>query len=131
MNFKGLSQKEFCLATEYSETNLSNFLTGKTQSPRIDLLEAIAVHYPDISISWILTGKGKMIKGEGGAEGQKGNEPEKLPNKEDRELALRLLARHVQNLARDIKERDKQRYEELNLDGLLEDLKDYINRSGS
>ncbi|MCB9291918.1 MAG: helix-turn-helix transcriptional regulator [Lewinellaceae bacterium] len=40
-----LSQSEFASKSGYSRAVLSNFLTGKTDKPRIDLLEAIKKYF--------------------------------------------------------------------------------------
>ncbi len=120
LEFKELSQKQFCVATGYSENNLSNFLTGRTQTPRIDLLEAIANHYPDISLHWILTGEESMLRGAPPPPPEEEGEPQ--PTDPEARILNRLLIRHIREIARAVKKDNPELYYKLGLDGLLEDL---------
>lgn len=54
---KGMKQSEFCEEIGYSPQKLSNIVTGKTLSPRIDILHLIAKRYSDIDIRWLLIGE--------------------------------------------------------------------------
>ncbi len=55
-----VNQKEFAENTGYAQQSLSKFLTGTTKSPRIDLLVALATHYPKLDLRWLLLGEGEM-----------------------------------------------------------------------
>ena len=44
-----------------ARAGVSHILSGRNR-PGFDFLEAMAIHFPDISMDWLLTGKGRMYK---------------------------------------------------------------------
>lgn len=59
---KKLTHREFGRLTGYSHANLSNVINGKTLKPKVDLLEAISVTFPEINIDWLVAGRGSMYR---------------------------------------------------------------------
>ncbi len=57
-----LSQTDFCARSGYSRTALSNFMTGRTVLPKVDLLEKVAATFPNVDLNWLVTGKGRMYR---------------------------------------------------------------------
>ena len=54
---KGVSNYQF-----YKDTALSNGYLDKEGSIRSDILEKISYKYPEINLTWLITGQGDMIK---------------------------------------------------------------------
>lgn len=115
---EALSQKEFCQKTGYSENNLSNFLTGKTKLPRIDLLEAIAIHFPHVNLKWILTGEGEMSENRA-VSGTKAPPKKEEFSIKEKEILYQLLLSKVKEMAREIERNNPEKYYALDLDKLL------------
>ena len=44
-----------------TRASISHILSGRNR-PGFDFLESIALHYPEISLEWLLTGRGKMYR---------------------------------------------------------------------
>lgn len=70
LKYKGLKQsllqKEIGLGNAYFSTTLKrNSAIGS------DVIEKISYSYPDLSIDWLITGKGEMLKGEDAAISEK------------------------------------------------------------
>lgn len=61
LNSKDLSQAEFSRITGYHPKNISGFLTGTVKLPKIDLVVALATHFPELNLRWLLLGEGEMI----------------------------------------------------------------------
>lgn len=57
IDFKCISKYKF-----YKDTGLSNGFLDKKGSIGSDKCEIISYHYPDLSIEWLITGKGSMLK---------------------------------------------------------------------
>lgn len=126
---KGLSQKEFCDITGYKQNNLSNFLTGRTTLPKVDLLQAVAEYFPEVDVNWLLTGRGKLYREEQALKEMLAEEPtatyQKEGEEEDetlRELVrtqkqlLHLMEKRVAQMERNIKQRDPDLARELGLE---------------
>lgn len=60
----GKNQRAFCNSIEYSERSLSHFLTGKTKSPRMELVVKIMKYRPEWNWRWIFFGEAPMIYAE-------------------------------------------------------------------
>jgi Ser-tRNA(Ala) deacylase AlaX len=56
-----LSQLEFSQTTGYGEKSLSNFLTGRVKYPKIDLIDAVVRHYPELNLKWLFTDEGEIF----------------------------------------------------------------------
>lgn len=63
-----LSQKDFAALTGISAATLSQILSGK-QAPTIKTIEAIHSALPEISLDWLMFGKGEMLQADQVAEG--------------------------------------------------------------
>jgi len=61
---EGINQKEFGEVVGYSQQSLSNFFSGNTKIPRGDLFIALAEHFPNLNLRWLLIGDGKMWRSE-------------------------------------------------------------------
>ena len=61
LNSKELTQAEFSRITGYHPKNISGFLTGTVKMPKIDLMVALATHFPELNLRWLLLGEGEMI----------------------------------------------------------------------
>lgn len=59
--FKQLTQAEFSRITGYHPKNISGFLTGTVKMPKIDLMVALATHFSELNLRWLLLGEGEMI----------------------------------------------------------------------
>lgn len=57
IEFKGISKREFCRQIDVSHT----YLNGDSEVGS-DKLEVIISNNPELSIEWLLTGKGEMLK---------------------------------------------------------------------
>jgi transcriptional regulator with XRE-family HTH domain len=54
---KGISERSFCLSIGVSPT----FISAMRKSMQPDKIESISHHYPELNITWLLTGDGQMI----------------------------------------------------------------------
>ena len=61
LNSKQLTQAEFSRITGYHQKNISGFLTGTVKMPKIDLMVALATHFPELNLRWLLLGESEMI----------------------------------------------------------------------
>ncbi len=57
IEYKGISKNKF-----YTETSLSNGFLDKVKDVGVSKVEIILSTYPDINPTWLLTGKGEMLK---------------------------------------------------------------------
>ena len=113
-----LSQSEFASKSGYSRAVLSNFLTGKTDKPRIDLLEAIKKVFPTFNLNWLITGQGEIWDGPPPT-GLKDIQPSAAPAP-NQELFNQLLVQKLQEVARELKTRDPEAYRKLGLEELVD-----------
>ncbi|MDR1897266.1 MAG: helix-turn-helix domain containing protein [Prevotellaceae bacterium] len=95
IKYKKISNSAFCRAI-----NVSNaFISSMRKSIQPDKIEGIALKFPDISIEWLLTGKGEMLKKD-------------QPLKEDgtafTQQIFELLKNQLEEKDRQIAEKDKQ-----------------------
>ena len=60
MREKGINQKDFSEKTGYLRQSLSKFLTGNVKSPKVDFIQLIMTHYPELNIQWLIMGTGEM-----------------------------------------------------------------------
>ena len=100
----------FCRATGYSINNFSNFLSGKTTNPRIDLIHAFTTHFPELSINWLFNGRGSMYLGQADLTEEPVEEPVDVEKEELKEELLsvykdktKLLEKEVGMLERELK----------------------------
>jgi hypothetical protein len=57
LEYKGITKYYF-----YKKTNLSNGFLDKKGTIGVDKCEIIYYHFPEISLEWLVTGKGEMLK---------------------------------------------------------------------
>ena len=61
LDAENISQSQLADTLGVARAGISHILSGRNK-PGFDFLEAMAVHFPQISLDWLLTGKGKMYK---------------------------------------------------------------------
>ena len=61
LDAENISQAQLADTLGVARAGISHILSGRNK-PGFDFLEAMAVHYPKISMDWLLTGKGRMYK---------------------------------------------------------------------
>ena len=61
LDAENISQAQLAETLGVARAGISHILSGRNK-PGFDFLEAMAVHYPQISMDWLLTGKGRMYK---------------------------------------------------------------------
>jgi hypothetical protein len=57
LEYKGISKNKF-----YQKTGFANGFLDKTRTIGADKCEIICYQYSDLSLEWLLTGKGEMLK---------------------------------------------------------------------
>lgn len=93
IEYKGFSTlNNFAIkALGYSSSEKLNRLKSENNKPSINIIQDISNKFDDISIEWLLFGKGEMLKGE---------QPRKEPSREDRLLSLiESQQRTIENLS--------------------------------
>lgn len=60
MDYVHLSQQDFAKRLGVAPATLSSIFTGRT-NPTLNQVQAVIAAYPEISISWLLTGQGEMF----------------------------------------------------------------------
>ncbi|MGB1040901.1 MAG: helix-turn-helix domain-containing protein [Flavobacteriales bacterium] len=58
---KRLTQIEFSRITGYHKKNISGFLTGTVQAPKMDFIILVAQYFPELNLRWLLLGDGEMF----------------------------------------------------------------------
>ncbi|MCB0845512.1 MAG: helix-turn-helix transcriptional regulator [Bacteroidetes bacterium] len=127
LKYKDLKQKEFCKITGYAENNLSNFLTGRTANPRIELVEALANHFPELDLVWLFSGSGRMLRESSDVAAEKTTladlrATEETEDKNEpitRKEIITLLMKRVNELEREIMRKDPELARELGIDERL------------
>ena len=61
LDAENISQAQLADTLGVARAGISHILSGRNK-PGFDFLEAMALHYPMISMDWLLTGKGRMYK---------------------------------------------------------------------
>ncbi len=57
---ENISQSQFADRIGVARANISHILAGRNR-PGFDFLERIARSYPDLSLEWLITGRGRMF----------------------------------------------------------------------
>ena len=60
---QNITQAQFADTLSVARGSVSHILSGRNK-PGFEFLESLALHYPSLSMDWILTGKGSMFKGQ-------------------------------------------------------------------
>ena len=61
LNAENISQSQLADTLNVARAGVSHIISGRNR-PGFDFLESMALHYPQLSMEWLLTGKGKMYK---------------------------------------------------------------------
>ncbi len=61
LDAENITQSQLADRLGVARAGVSHILSGRNR-PGFDFLEAMAIHFPDISMDWLLTGKGRMYK---------------------------------------------------------------------
>lgn len=61
LNAENISQSQLADTLDVARAGVSHIISGRNR-PGFDFLESMALHYPQLSMEWLLTGKGKMYK---------------------------------------------------------------------
>ena len=61
LDAENISQSQLADTLGVARAGISHILSGRNR-PGFDFLEAMALHYPQVSMDWLLTGKGRMYK---------------------------------------------------------------------
>jgi len=64
---ENITQAQFADILSVARGSVSHILSGRNK-PGYDFLESLLLHYPQLNIDWLLTGKGRMYK-DGAEEG--------------------------------------------------------------
>ena len=63
---ENISQTQLADTLSVARGSVSHILSGRNK-PGYDFLESLLLHYPQLSLDWLLTGKGSMYKSESAA----------------------------------------------------------------
>lgn len=72
---ENITQSQFADILDVARGSVSHILSGRNR-PGYDFMESLLLHYPNLNLDWLLTGKGKMYK----------NSPEEVSLPQDTEL---------------------------------------------
>lgn len=58
---ENITQSQFADILNVARGSVSHILSGRNK-PGYDFIESLLLHYPQLNLEWLLTGKGKMYK---------------------------------------------------------------------
>lgn len=61
---ENISQAQFAETLKVARGSVSHILAGRNR-PGYDFLESLALHYPELNLEWLITGRGRMYKESG------------------------------------------------------------------
>ncbi|MCQ2114975.1 MAG: helix-turn-helix transcriptional regulator [Bacteroidales bacterium] len=61
---ENISQGQFADSIDVARASVSHILAGRNK-PGYDFISNLIVHYPNLNIEWLLTGRGKMYRNQG------------------------------------------------------------------
>ena len=64
---ESITQAQFADTLEVARGSVSHILSGRNK-PGYDFLESLLLHYPQLNLDWLLTGKGRMYREESARE---------------------------------------------------------------
>ena len=64
---ENITQTQFADTLGVARGSVSHILAGRNK-PGYDFLESLLLHYPELNLDWLLTGKGRMYKAESASE---------------------------------------------------------------
>ena len=59
LNAENISQSQFADTLGAARAGISHLLSGRNK-PGYDFIESLMLHYPELNIEWLITGKGRM-----------------------------------------------------------------------
>lgn len=60
---ENITQTQLAETLDVAKASVSNILAGRNR-PGYDFIESLMLHYPALSIEWLITGKGRMYRSE-------------------------------------------------------------------
>ncbi|NLN99245.1 MAG: helix-turn-helix transcriptional regulator [Bacteroidales bacterium] len=72
---ENISQSQFADSIQVARASVSHILAGRNK-PGFDFLERMARRYPNLSLEWMISGRGKMYKGQEDLTAEPFDEPE-------------------------------------------------------
>jgi len=69
LDAENISQAQLAETLGVARAGISHILSGRNK-PGFDFLESMATRFPQISMDWLLTGKGRMYKDSPGVPGE-------------------------------------------------------------
>ena len=60
---ENITQTQLAETLDVAKASVSNILAGRNR-PGYDFIESLMLHYPSLSIEWLITGKGRMYRSE-------------------------------------------------------------------
>ena len=61
LDAENITQAQLADTLGVARAGVSHILSGRNR-PGFDFLEGMALHYPQVSLDWLLTGRGRMYK---------------------------------------------------------------------
>ena len=58
---ENINQAQLADTLRVARASVSNILSGRNK-PGFDFLESLSLHYPDLNLEWLVTGRGRMYK---------------------------------------------------------------------
>ena len=58
---ENITQSQLADTLNVARAGISHILSGRNK-PGYDFIESLMLHYPDLNIEWLITGKGRMYK---------------------------------------------------------------------
>lgn len=58
---ENITQTQLADTLKVAKASVSNILAGRNK-PGFDFLESLSLHYPELSLDWLINGRGKMYK---------------------------------------------------------------------
>ncbi|MBR5699515.1 MAG: helix-turn-helix transcriptional regulator [Bacteroidales bacterium] len=62
LSAENISQSQLADTLGVARAGISHILAGRNK-PGYDFIESLMLHYPDLNIEWLITGKGRMYNG--------------------------------------------------------------------
>lgn len=61
LSAEGISQTQLADTMKVTRAGVSHIISGRNR-PGFDFLESLVLHYPELNLDWLITGRGKMYK---------------------------------------------------------------------
>lgn len=61
LNAENITQAQFADTIKVARASISHIIAGRNR-PGFDFIESTMLHYPELNIEWLITGKGRMYK---------------------------------------------------------------------